>query len=658
MACNLNNSCAEECNNDCNGADAAPDIEDYKTKVKSLEEQNQTMKQLLKELGHDIQSEEAGKPLKRKFRSAQWFSRDTAESGLASLYADRYMNFGFTKEELTSGKPIIGIAQTGSDIAPCNRHHIQIAKRVKQGIIQAGGVPMEFPMHPIQESSRRPTATLDRNLAYLGVVEVLHSYPLDGVVLLTGCDKTTPALLMAAATVNLPSICLNVGPMLNGRRKGTLIGTGTIMWRARELKAEGAIDDDEFFDMVTAGSPSVGHCNTMGTASSMNAMAEALGMALPGSASIPAAYRERMQYAYRTGQQIVEMVHQDRKPSEILTRKAFENAIVTNTAIGGSSNCPIHLIAIARHMGVDLDMDDWDRLGFHIPLLVNVQPAGEMLCEDYYHAGSLPAVMAELLDANKLHPETLTCNGRTTGENVKGKHSWDRNTIRAYDKPMKKNAGFIHLKGTLFDSAIMKTSVISEQFRKAFLEDPEHPNSFTCRVRVFDGPEHYEETVDNDDSNPDDKVVLVMRGAGPIGYPGAPEVVNMRAPKKFLQAGVRSLPCIGDGRQSGTSGSPSILHVSPEAAIGGNLAILKDGDMVKFDLDKRGVDLLLSDEEIKSRRASIMTEKMKQLTVESHTPWQEIFRNEATQLNEGMVLKTAVKYQRIIDKHPQVRHNH
>lgn len=408
---------------------------------------------------------------------------------------------------------------------------------------------------------------------------------------------------------------------------------------------------------MDASSPSVGHCNTMGTASSMNAMAEALGMALPGSAAIPAAYRERMQCAYKTGQQVVEMVYNDRKPSDIMTREAFENAIITNTAIGGSSNCPIHLIAMARHMGVDLNLDDWDRLGFHIPLLVNVQPAGEMLCEEYYHAGGLPAVMSELLEANKLHPETLTCTGRTTGEAVRGKTSWDRRTIGAFNKPMKENAGFIHLKGSLFDSAIMKTSVISEQFRKAFLEDPEHPNSFTCKVRVFDGPEHYEETVDDDDSSPEEKIVLVIRGVGPIGYPGAPEVVNMRAPKQFLQAGVRSLPCIGDGRQSGTSGSPSILHVSPEAAIGGNLAILRDGDSVTFDLDKRQVDLVLLEEEIKERRAS-MGEKVKALTAESHTPWQEIFRNEVTQLSEGMVLKTAVKYQRIVDKHPLVRHNH
>lgn len=389
----------------------------------------------------------------------------------------------------------------------------------------------------------------------------------------------------------------------------------------------------------------------------MNAMAEALGMALPGSAGIPAAYRERLQCAFRTGQQIVEMVYSDRKPSDIMTRESFENAIVTNTAIGGSSNCPVHLIAIARHVGVPLDMDDWDRLGHSIPLLVNVQPAGEMLCEDYFHAGGLSAVMAELLDANKLHPNTLTCTGRTTGDAVKGKHSWDRRTIRAYDKPMKENAGFIHLKGTLFDSAIMKTSVISDQFKDTFLNDPEHPNAFTARARVFDGPEHFEATVDEEASDTTDKIVLVMRGAGPIGYPGAPEVVNMRAPTKYLQAGIRSVPCIGDGRQSGTSGSPSILHVSPEAAAGGNLAILKDGDSISFDLDKRRVDIVLSDEEIQSRRAA-MADKVKDLTAINQTPWQEIFRAEASQLSEGMVLKTAIKYHKVAQKHPVPRHNH
>ncbi|KAH8820257.1 putative dihydroxy acid dehydratase [Xylogone sp. PMI_703] len=654
----MSSPCGDECSRSCGERDAPHDIEDYKCEIRSLKEQNVKLAKRISELGQLPQANWPGlKGEGRKLRSENWFSNEE-DPAQSVLYMDRYLNFGLTPEELKSKRPIIGIAQSGSDLSPCNRYHFQTAKRVREGIRAAGAIALEFPTHPIQESSRRPTATLDRNLAYLTLVEILHSYPLDGVVLLTGCDKTTPAFLMAAATVNIPAICLNVGPMLNGRMKEELIGTGTILWRARELQAEGLINDDDFLEMVTAGTPSAGHCNTMGTASSMNAMAEALGMALPGSASIPAPYRERLQCAYRTGQQIVEMVCENRRPSDIMTREAFENAIAVNTAIGGSSNCPIHLIAIARHVGVPLHLDDWDSLGYSIPLLVNVQPAGEMLCEDYYRAGGLPAVMAELLDARKLHPQVLTCNGRTVEENVKNKHSWDRRTIRAYNQPLKENAGFLHLKGTLFDSAIMKTSVISDDFRKEFLQDPEHPNVFECKVRVFDGPEDYNAHLDDDvPEELMDKPALVMRGTGPIGYPGAPEVVNMHAPARLLKAGVRALPCIGDGRQSGTSGTPSILHASPEAAAGGNLAILRNGDTLRFDLNKRRVDLLLPEEEIKTRRADIDT-KIKQLTVESQTPWQEIFRRETSQLDTGMVLNSAVKYQRVADRWPVLRNNH
>ncbi|OAP55018.1 dihydroxy-acid dehydratase [Fonsecaea erecta] len=655
----MTESCQNECSQPCTGQNDTPDIEDFRTEIKSLKQRNEELVQKLSDLACTRRTASSSRPL----RSENWFSND-GEPALSTLYADRYLNFGLTTEELMSKKPVIGIAQSGSDLSPCNRYHVQTAKRVREGIIAAGAIPLEFPTHPIQESSRRPTATLDRNLAYLALVEILHSYPLDGVVLLTGCDKTTPACLMAAATVNIPAICLNVGPMLNGRRNTDLIGTGTILWRARELKAEGIIDDAEFFDMVTSGTPSAGHCNTMGTASSMNALAEALGMALPGSAAIPAVYRERLQCAYKTGQQIVEMVHSNRKPSDIMTREAFENAIVVNSAIGGSSNCPIHLIAIARHMGITLDLDDWDRVGYPIPLLVNVQPAGEMLCEEYHHAGGLPAVMAELLDAGKLHANALSCTGRTVGEIVKGKFSWDRKTIRPYGDPLKKNAGFLHLKGTLFDSAIMKTSVISEEFEAKFLRNPSHqPGTFAafeCHARVFDGPEDYNEHLeddDDDDGSMDDRTVLVMRGAGPIGYPGAPEVVNMHAPGRLLQSGVRFLPCIGDGRQSGTSGSPSILHASPEAAVGGNLAILRTGDTLRIDLEARRVDLMLSDEEIRSRRAT-MAGKMEELTAPSQTPWQDIFRREVGQLSDGMVLESAVSHQRVADHFAVPRHNH
>lgn len=565
------------------------------------------------------------------------------------------MNYGLTTEELLSGKPIIGIAQSGSDLAPCNQYHTTLAKRVREGIRTAGGIAIEFPTHPIQESSRRPTATLDRNLSYLSLVELLYAYPFDGVVLLTGCDKTTPAMLMAAATINIPALCLNVGPMLNGYDRKTLMGSGMVVWKARELHAAGELDDQGVFDMVTKGTPSVGHCNTMGTASTMNALAEALGMALPGSAAIPAPYRERAQCAYKTGVQVVEMVHADRKPSDIMTRQAFENAIMLNTAIGGSTNAPIHLNAIAKHIGVELDLDDWDRLGHGLPLLVNLQPAGEYLGEEYFRAGGLPAVVAELLAQGKLHGDALTANGKTLAENA-GERSWDRRTIKEYDEPMLKDAGFLHMSGNLFDSAIMKTSVISKEFRQAFLEDPKDPNAFECKAAVFDGPEDYHKRIETADV--DERTVLVMRGAGPLGYPGAAEVVNMTAPGHLLRKGLKySLPCIGDGRQSGTSGSPSILNASPEAAANGNLAILKDGDILRVDLNKRRVDMQIPEQEIRSRRDELMKNGGFRM-MESHTPYQDLFRREVGPLSEGMVFPRAVKYQRVAQKFPIPRDNH
>lgn len=527
---------------------------------------------------------------------------------------------------------------------------------MREGIRSAGGIAFEFPTHPIQESTRRPTATLDRNLAYLGLVELMHAYPFDGIVLLTGCDKTTPACLMAAASVNIPAICLNVGPMLNGWAKGQRVGSGTVVWQAREEHATGRIDDDEVLKMVAAGTPSPGHCNTMGTASTMNALAEALGMALPGSAAIPAPYRERSQVAYQTGERIVAMVREDLKPCDIMTREAFENAIVANTAIGGSTNAPIHLIAVAKHAGVPLDLDDWDRIGFTVPLLLNMQPAGEMLSEDYHRAGGLPAIMAELLEAGRLpHPKALTCNGRTLGENTCGKRTWDRRTIKAFDRPIKDNAGFLHLTGTLFDSAIMKTSVISPEFRKRFLSDPRDPNAFECKVAVFDGPEDYNARLE--DADIDAHTILVMRGVGPLGYPGAAEVVNRHAPARLLKQGVRDLPCIGDGRQSGTSGSPSILNATPEAANGGNMALLRDGDVVRVDLNARRVDIMMSAEELQARRAALDA-KGGYHGPPSQTPWQDIFRREVGGLSEGMVFKRAVRFQKIAQEHPMPRDNH
>ncbi|KAL4893433.1 dihydroxy-acid/6-phosphogluconate dehydratase [Aspergillus ambiguus] len=652
MPCQSQASC-QGCS--CAG-DAAPravNIEDCESELLALRKRTVELEKALASMKDGAGS--SARP-RRKLRSTKWFGSEDRPDMMAT-YIERYLNYGLTREELMSGKPIIGIAQSGSDLSPCNRHHLELVKRVREGIRSAGGIAFEFPTHPIQESSRRPTACIDRNLSYLGLVEILFGYPLDGVVLLTGCDKTTPAALMAAATVNIPAICLNVGPMLNGYVKNDRSGSGMVVWTGRERYAAGEINRDEFIDYVASGTPSVGHCNTMGTASTMNALAEALGMALPGSAAIPAPYRERGQCAYETGLRIVEMVHADRKPSDIMTRAAFENVIVANAAIGGSTNAPIHINAIAKHIGVDLSLDDWDRLGFHIPLLLNMQPAGELLGEEYFRAGGLPAVMAELLDAGKVKADALTCNGRTMGENVRGKHTWDRRTIRAYNAPLLADAGFLHLRGSLFDSAIMKTSVISEAFRKRFLEDPADPNAFEGRVFVFDGPEDYKERLEDPSTDIDDRSILVMRGTGPLGFPGAAEVVNMHPPGRLIRQGVTSLPCIGDGRQSGTSGSPSILNASPEAAAGGNLALLQDGDRLRVDLNKRRVDILISAEELDKRRAA-MEARGGYAAPESQTPWQEIFRKETTQLSEGMVLGEAVKYQRLAQRYDQPRHNH
>ncbi len=581
----------------------------------------------------------------RQLRSRLWFDNPD-NPGMTALYLERYLNFGLTLEELTAGRPIIGIAQSGSDLSPCNRHHLELAKRVREGIRTAGGIALEFPTHPIQETGKRPTAALDRNLSYLSLVEVLFGYPLDGVVLTTGCDKTTPAALMAAATVNIPAIVLSGGPMLNGWWKGERSGSGTAMWRARQAHAAGKIDYQEFIEMVAASAPSIGHCNTMGTASTMNALAEALGMSLPGCAAIPAPYRERGQIAYETGRRAVEIVHEDLKPSDILTRKAFENAIVANSAIGGSTNAPIHINAIARHVGVALAIEDWETFGHDIPLLVDMQPAGKYLGEEYYRAGGLPAVMNELLAAGRIHGDARTINGKTVAQNVKRAKASDPDVIRPYDKPLKEAAGFKVLKGNLFDSAIMKTSVISDDFRRRFLSDPKDPDAFEGRAVVFDGPEDYHARIDDPALEIDDQTLLFVRGAGPIGYPGSAEVVNMQPPAALIKRGITSLPCIGDGRQSGTSGSPSILNATPEAAAGGGLALLKTGDRVRIDLNKGTADILLPPAELAARRAALQKNGGYHYPP-SQTPWQEIQRAMVDQLADGMVLKPAVKFQRV-----------
>jgi len=576
---------------------------------------------------------------RKKLRSENWFN-DPDDPGMTAIYVERYLNYGLTREELQSGRPIIGIAQIGSDLTPCNRGHLETVKRAKEGVRDAGGIPIEFPVHPIQESCRRPTAALDRNLAYLGLVEILHGYPFDGVILTTGCDKTTPACLMAAATVDIPSIVLSGGPMLDGWHEGERAGSGTMVWEGRKALAEGKISYEEFIESVAASSPSVGHCNTMGTALSMNSLAEALGMSLPGCASIPAPYRERLQMSHRTGRRIVEMVQEDLKPSRILTRNAFENAIVVNTALGGSTNCPIHLTAIARHAGVLLELQDWQEIGYDIPLLVNCQPAGSYLGESFHRAGGVPAVMRELLAAGKLHGDCLSVAGQTIGEDLKAVPEPDRTVIRSYEAPLREKAGFLVLSGNLFEGGLIKTCVISDAFREQYLSTPGKENSFTARCIVFEGPEDYHARIDDPALGIDASCLLAIRGCGPVGYPGSAEVVNMQPPAALIKHGVDLLPTMGDGRQSGTAASPSILNVSPESAVGGNLALLETGDIISVDLNTCSVELQVSDAELAQRRAAYTPPK-----VEHQTPWQEIYRGCVGQLATGGCLELATKYQ-------------
>lgn len=592
-------------------------------------------------------------PLKKisieDLRSRQWFMNKNNPE-MTALYLERYLNYGLTRDELQSGKPIIAIAQTGSDLSPCNRHHIELTKRVRDGIIAAGGTPIEVPVHPIQETGKRPTASLDRNLAYLSLVETLFGYPLDGVVLNIGCDKTTPALLMAAATVNIPAIALSVGPMLNGWWKGERAGSGTVIWKAREQLAAGEIDDEEFMNIAAASAPSVGYCNTMGTATTMNSLAEALGMQLPGAAAIPAPYRERGQISYETGKRIVDMVWEDLRPADIMTRDAFENAIVINSAIGGSTNAPIHLNAIARHLGVPLNNDDWQNVGHDVPLLVNLQPAGEYLGEDYQQAGGVPAVIGELIAADLLpHPNVMTVNGQTVCDNCAKSRTLDIRVIKTVAEPLKEQAGFINLSGNLFDSAIMKTSVISAAFRQRYLSNPDDMNAFEGRAVVYDGPEDFHHRIDDPAEALDATCVMFMRGAGPKGYPGGAEVVNMRPPSYLIKQGIEALPCIGDGRQSGTSGSPSILNASPEAADGGGLALLQNGDRVRIDLNKCSADMLVPLAEL-ADRATKLVAAGGYAQPESQTPWQQYFRELVGQFDEGMILRDADKYQDIARK--------
>ena len=578
------------------------------------------------------------KKRKKSFRSHHWFN-NPKNPDMTALYLERYLNYGLTRKELQSGNPIIGIAQSGSDLSPCNRHFMSLSKRIKDGIRRAGGIPMEFPTHPIQETGKRPTAMLDRNLSYLSLVEVLYGYPIDGVILTTGCDKTTPAALMAAATVNIPAIVLSGGPMLDGIYKGKLAGSGMVVWEARKMLAKGDINYEEFMEMAASSAPSAGHCNTMGTASTMNSVAEALGMSLPGGAVIPAPYREREQISYETGKRIVGMVYEDLTPSKIMTRKAFENAVVVASAIGGSSNCTIHLSAIAKHMGIKFDLSDWQKLGHDIPLLVNCQPAGEYLMESFHIAVAIPAVMKELIKNKKIHTNIMTVTGKTVGQNLRRKVSVDKDVIKSFKDSLAENAGFLVLKSNFFSSAIMKTSVIGKEFRDRYLSNPKHPNTFECKAIVFEGPEDYHKRLNDKKLKIDENSILIVRGCGPVGYPGSAEVINMQPPDRLLKKGINTLPTLGDGRQSGTSASPSILHVSPESAVGGDLGIVKTGDKIKIDLNKRRVDLLISLGEFKKRRKN-----RKKFKENNQTPWQEIFRNTVTQVDDGACINSRGKY--------------
>ena len=590
------------------------------------------------------------KKKKHKLRSREWFDI-TGDPSETAGYVERYTNYGISAAELRSGKPIIGIAQTGSDLVPCNRVHMSLVHRVRDGIRESGGIPMEFPVHPIQETGKRPTAALDRNLQYLGLVEVLFGYPIDGVVLTIGCDKTTPALLMAAATVDIPAICLSSGPMMNGYWKGERAGSGTIKWKARKLLAAGEIEEEEFIKLVVDATTSPGYCNTMGTATTMNSLAEGLGMSMPGCAAIPAPLSERGEMSYLTGLRIVDMVKEDLTPSKILTREAFENSIVLNSAIGGSTNAPIHINAIARHVGLELEIEDWEKVGFKIPMLVNLQPAGKYLGEDFHRAGGVPAVMNALLKAGKLHNNALTVNGKTVADNYDATATKDIDVISTFMKPMIENAGFIILKGNIFDSAVMKTSVISNTFRSQYLSNPDSKNVFEVRAIVFEGPEDYHSRINDPQLNIDVDCILVIRGCGPVGYPGSAEVVNMQPPDRLIRKGILELPTLGDGRQSGTSGSPSILNVSPESAVGGGLALLKTGDILRIDLNHGSMNVLLHESELKKRR-----ENLKSVIIEHQTPWQEIYRDTVGQLSRGGIIELAAKYRKIKKTIP--RHSH
>jgi L-arabonate dehydrase len=522
---------------------------------------------------------------KSYLRSTEWFGKDDK---MGFVHRSWLRNQGHP-DHMFRGKPVIGICNTWSDLTPCNGHLREFADIVKRGVYEAGGFPLEFPVMSLGETIMKPTTMLWRNLASMDVEETIRANPLDGIVLLTGCDKTTPSTLMGAASVNLPTIVVPGGPMLNGKFRGKDIGSGTATWQMSEGMKAGTVTREDLIDAESCMSRSAGHCMTMGTASTMATMVEALGLTLPGAAAIPAVDSRKKVMAHLSGNRIVEMVNENLKMSDILTRKAFENAIKINSAVGGSTNFIIHLLALAGRIGVDLTLDDFDRLGSDMPLLLNLMPAGKYLMEDFYYAGGLPVIIDQLKDI--IHSDSLTVNGKTIGENCKGAVCYNSDVISTPDKPFKEKAGIAVLKGNLCkNGAVIKPSATSGKLLK-----------HRGKAVVFENIEEYHSTIDNPELEIDENSVMVLKGAGPVGYPGMPEVGNLELPEKLIRKGITDMVRISDARMSGTAYGTVVLHISPESSVGGTLALVKTGDIIELDVEKRSLTLLISDEELNRR---------------------------------------------------------
>lgn len=523
---------------------------------------------------------------KSYLRSTEWFGKDDK---MGFVHRSWLRNQGHP-DHMFRGKPVIGICNTWSDLTPCNGHLREFAEIVKRGVYEAGGFPFEFPVMSLGETIMKPSTMLWRNLASMDVEETIRANPLDGIVLLTGCDKTTPSTLMGAASVNLPTIVVPGGPMLNGKFRGKDIGSGTATWQLSEGMKAGTVSREDLVEAEICMSRSAGHCMTMGTASTMATMVEALGLTLPGASAIPAVDSRKKVMAHLSGNRIVEMVNENMRMSDILNRKAFENAIKINSAVGGSTNLLIHLLAIAGRIGVDLTLDDFDRLGSDMPLLLNLMPSGKYLMEDFYYAGGLPVIIDQLKDI--IHSEALTINGKSIGENCKGAVCYNRDVIAELDKPIKHKAGIAVLKGNLCENgAVIKPSATSGKLLK-------HKG----RAVVFENIEDYHATIDNPDLDIDENCIMVLKGSGPRGYPGMPEVGNLELPEKLIRKGITDMVRISDARMSGTAYGTVVLHISPESSVGGVLALVKTGDIIELDVEKRSLNLLVSEEELQKRR--------------------------------------------------------